>query len=338
MITAPLEIFRPLQAVIRQLDVRRAQVVVEAVIAEISMNKAAQLGVQWAVNASPEGRGPVGFTNFQSGSGASLGELAGAALSGTPPTSLPEGLNLAFGRFSADGVSFAALIRALQGDGSTNVLSTPTLVTLDNQEAEIVVGQNVPFVTGSFTSVSGSAAPTNPFQTINRQNVGLTLKVKPQINEGNSIKLEVEQKVDSLAAGVQGAADLITNTRSIRTAVLVDDGEIVVLGGLITDNLRENMQKVPLLGDLPLLGSLFRYKSTTKEKTNLMVFLRPLIMREEGLLAQVSTGKYNLMRAQQLKIREKGVSLMPEEEVPVMPMLEEILDLPPPFELGPATP
>lgn len=339
VITAPQEVFRPLQAVIRQLDVRRAQVVVEAVIAEISMNKAAQLGVQWAVNAIPEGRGPVGFTNFQSGSGNSLGEIAGAALNAggngsTGITSLPEGLNLAFGRFSSTGISFAALVRALQGDGATNVLSTPTLVTLDNEEAEIVVGQNVPFVTGSFTNVSGSAAPTNPFQTINRQNVGLTLKVKPQINEGNTIKLEVEQKVDSLAAGIQGAADLITNTRSIRTAVLVDDGEVVVLGGLITDNMRESTQKVPLLGDLPLLGSLFRYKSTTKEKTNLMVFLHPVIARDEGLLAQVSSGKYNFMRAEQLKIRDKGVALMPGEEVPVMPVLEEILDLPPPFELS----
>lgn len=338
VITAPMEVFRPLQAVIRQLDVRRAQVVVEAVIAEISMNKAAQLGVQWAVNALPEGRGPVGFTNFQSGSGSSLGELAGAALAGGEGSaripSLPEGLNLAFGRFSSTGISFAALVRALQGDGATNVLSTPTLVTLDNQEAEIVVGQEVPFVTGSFSSVSGAATPTNPFQTINRKNVGLTLKVKPQINEGNTIKLEVEQKVDSLAAGIQGAADLITNTRSIRTAVLVDDGEVVVLGGLITDNMRESTQKVPLLGDLPLLGSLFRYKSVSKDKTNLMVFLHPVIARDEGLLAQVSSGKYNFMRAEQLKIRDKGVALMPGEEVPVIPALEEILDLPPPFDLS----
>lgn len=337
VITAPMEIFRPLQAVIRQLDVRRAQVVVEAIIAEISMNKAAQLGVQWAVNAIPQGHGPVGFTNFQSGGGSSLGEIAAAALGGTNGTTgitrLPEGLNLAFGRFNKSGVSFAALVRALQGDGATNVLSTPTLVTLDNQEAEIIVGQEVPFVTGSFTSVSGSAAPTNPFQTINRKNVGLTLKVKPQINEGNTIKLEVEQKVDSLAAGVQGAADLITNTRSIRTAVLVDDGEVVVLGGLITDNMRESTQKVPLLGDLPLLGSLFRYKSTSKDKTNLMVFLHPLIMRDEGLLAQVSSGKYNFMRARQMEIREKGVALMPEEEVPMMPALENLLDLPPPFDI-----
>lgn len=344
VITAPMEVFRSLQAVVRQLDVRRAQVVVEAVIAEISMNKAAQLGVQWAVDAIPQRHGPVGFTNFQSGSGASLGEIAQAALSakatpgtvGTPTTaipSLPEGLNLAFGRFTKTGVSFAAIVRALQGDGATNVLSTPTLVTLDNQEAEIVVGQEVPFVTGSFANVAGSATPVSPFQTINRKNVGLTLKVKPQINEGNSIKLMVEQKVDSLAASVQGAADLITNTRSIRTDVLVDDGEVVVLGGLITDNMRESTQKVPLLGDLPLLGSLFRYKSTNKDKTNLMVFLHPLIMRDEGLLAQVSSGKYNFMRAKQLEIRDKGVALMPGEEVPVMPRLEELLNLPPPFDM-----
>ena len=339
VITASQEVFRSLQAVIRQLDVRRAQVVVEAIIAEISMNKAAELGVQWAVDAAPPGggggHGPIGFTNFQSGSGSSLGEIAGVALGGAVPTSLPEGLNLAFGRFSSSGVSFAALVRALQGDGATNVLSTPTLVTLDNKEAEIVVGQNVPFVTGSFSSVGGGTAnPTTPFQTINRQNVGLTLKVKPQINEGSTIKLDVEQKVDSLAAGIQGAADLITNTRSIRTSVLVDDGEVVVLGGLITDNLRETTQKVPFLGDLPLLGSLFRYKSSNKEKTNLMVFLHPIIARDEGLLAQVSSSKYNFMRAKQMQIREKGVALMPGEEVPMMPVLEEMLDLPPPFDIG----
>lgn len=331
VITATLEVFRSLQAVIRQLDVRRAQVLVEGVIAEVSMNKAAQLGIQWGVNAIPGGHGPVGFTNFASGSGSSLGEIASAAVSGAI-SAIPEGLTLGVGRFNSDNLNFAALIRALQGDGATNVLSTPTLLTLDNQEAEIVVGQNVPFVTGSYSNVSGSSTVSNPFQTIQRQNVGIDLKVKPQINEGNTIKLDVEQKVDSLAASSLGAADLITNTRSIKTTVLVDDGEVVVLGGLITDDLKESTQKVPGLGDLPLLGNLFRYKSTTKEKTNLMVFLHPVIMRDEGLLAQVSGNKYNYMRAKQLALQEKGVALLSNEESPVMRPLEDLLDLPPPFK------
>lgn len=331
VITAPQEVYRSLQAVIRQLDVRRAQVLVESVIAEVSVTRAAQLGVQWAVDGSSRGNSPVGATNFGNGTGSSLSDIAGGIVAGTP--SLPEGLTFGLGRFNSS-LNFAAIVRALQGDGATNVLSTPTLVTLDNQEAEIVVGQTVPFITGSFSSTGTGSTPTTPFQTINRENVGLTLKVKPQINEGNTIRLEVEQKVDSLAASTQGAADLITNTRSIRTTVLVDDGEVVVLGGLITDDLRESVQKVPGLGDLPVLGSLFRYKSTSKDKTNLMVFLHPVIMRDENLLAQASGNKYNLMRAKQLQLREKGVSLLPDEESPLMPTLDERMDLPAPFAGG----
>jgi general secretion pathway protein D len=334
VITASLEVFRSLQAVIRQLDVRRAQVLVEGIIAEISLNKAAQLGIQWGVDASPGGHGPVGFTNFGSGTGSSLGEIAAAAASGTV-TSVPEGLTLGIGRFNSNNLNFAALVRALQGDGSTNVLSTPTLLTLDNQEAEIVVGQNVPFVTGSYSSVSNSSTVSNPFQTIQRQNVGIDLKVKPQINEGNTIKLDVEQKVDSLAASSAGAADLITNTRSIKTTVLVDDGQVVVLGGLIKDDLTESVQKVPGLGDLPLIGGLFRYKSTTKDKTDLMVFLHPVIMRDDSLLANVSGSKYNYIRAKELALRDKGVALLPDEETPLMRSLDELRELPPPFSDNP---
>lgn len=340
VITASIEVYRSLLAVIHQLDVRRAQVLVEGIIAEVSMNRAAQLGIQWGLDGSPGGRGPIGVSNFNNGGGSSLSDIAGDALSiasatssGTLPTSLslPEGLTLGIGRFNSDTLNFAVLLHALQSDGSTNVLSTPTLLTLDNQEAEIVVGQNVPFITGSFTSVSGSATPTNPFTTIQRQDIGIDLKVKPQINEGNTVKLDVEQKVASLAPPVQGAADLVTNTRSIKTTVLVDDGEVVVLGGLIDDNLTESVQKIPGLGDLPLLGSLFRYKSTTKLKTNLMVFLQPIIMRDEDLLADVSGSKYNYIRARQLALRQKGVALLPDEEAPVMRRMDELLDLPPPF-------
>jgi general secretion pathway protein D len=340
VITASLEVFRSLQAVIRQLDVRRAQVLVEGIIAEISLSKAAQLGIQWGVDASPGGHGPVGFTNFASGTSSSLGSIAAAALGGaagaaSAVSSAPEGLTLGIGRFNSNNLNFAALVRALQGDGSTNVLSTPTLLTLDNQEAEIVVGQNVPFVTGSYSSVSNSSTVSNPFQTIQRQNVGIDLKVKPQINEGNTIKLDVEQKVDSLAASSAGAADLITNTRSIKTTVLVDDGQVVVLGGLIKDDLTESVQKVPGLGDLPLIGGLFRYKSTTKDKTDLMVFLHPVIMRDDSLLANVSGSKYNYIRAKELALQDKGVALLPNEQTPLMRSLDELRELPPPFSDNP---
>jgi len=333
VITATNEVYRSVLAVIHQLDVRRAQVLVEGIIAEVSLNKAAQLGIQWGVDATPGGHGPVGFTNFGSGSGSSLGEIATAAISKTiTGAAVPEGLTLGIGRFNSNNVNFGALMRALQGDGSTNVLSTPTLLTLDNQEAEIIVGQNVPFITGSYSSTGSGSTVTNPFTTIQRQDVGIDLKVKPQINEGNTVKLEVDQKVASLAAGVQGAADLITNTRSIKTTVLVDDGEVVVLGGLIKDDLKESQQKIPFLGDLPLLGGLFRYKSTTKEKTDLMVFLHPVIMRDEGLLANLSGEKYNYMRAKQLALQEKGVALLPDSEAPVMRRLDDLVELPPPFK------
>jgi general secretion pathway protein D len=193
----------------------------------------------------------------------------------------------------------------------------------------------VPFVTGSYSSVSNSSTVSNPFQTIQRQNVGIDLKVKPQINEGNTIKLDVEQKVDSLAASSAGAADLITNTRSIKTTVLVDDGQVVVLGGLIKDDLTESVQKVPGLGDLPLIGGLFRYKSTTKDKTDLMVFLHPVIMRDDTLLANVSGSKYNYIRAKELALRDKGVALLPNEETPLMRSLDEMRELPPPFSENP---
>lgn len=332
VIIGSAEAFRQIQNVVRQLDVRRAQVMVEAIIAEMSLNRAAQLGVQWGVDATPGGDGPIGFTNFGSGSGNSLGDIvaAGMAIAEGTAAAIPNGLTLGIGRFNSDSINFGALIRALQGDGATNVLSTPTLLTLDNKEAEIVVGQEVPFITGSYTNTSGGSTPTNPFQTVNRKEVGIKLRVKPQINEGNTVKLDVEQKVDSLAASSSGAVDLITNTRSIKTTVLVDDRDIIVLGGLITDDLKQSEEKVPLLGDLPLLGNLFRYKSTSKDKTNLMVFLRPVIMREQDVVRGLASKKYNFMRDEQVKLRRKGVSLLPDEEAPVMPRLEDLLSVPPP--------
>ncbi|MBI2779574.1 MAG: type II secretion system secretin GspD [Gammaproteobacteria bacterium] len=342
VVTAPPDVFRSLQMVISQLDVRRAQVLVEAVIAEVNSSRAAELGVQWATFDRTQGsNAPVGLTNFTNGSaGSSIAEIGGAIATNRAP-SLGPGMTFGLGRFISEGFSFAALIRALESDGSSNVLSTPTLVVLDNSDGEITVGQNVPFITGAFAApVAGAGAtPVNPFQTIQRQNVGITLKVKPQINEGNSIQLNIEQKVDSLStSAVRGAADLITNTRSIKTSVMVDDGKVVVLGGLITDDLKENVQKVPFLGDLPLVGSLFRYKRNTKDKTNLMVFLHPVIMRDGELAERMTSGKYNFIRTQQLEARLKDRGLLRNEALPLMPPMQDMMKLPPPFEPGTNSP
>jgi general secretion pathway protein D len=201
---------------------------------------------------------------------------------------------------------------------------------LDNEEAEIVVGQNVPFVTGSQQTTGGLA---NPFQTIERQDVGLTLKVKPQINEGNAIKLDITQEVSSVApASTTGASDIITNKRSIKTSVLADDGDVVVLGGLIRDDLQEGISKVPLLGDIPVMGNLFRSRNVTKVKRNLMVFLHPVIMRDAKANAAFTGRKYNYIRAQQIQSRQDGVHLLPDDVAPVLPPLDEFLVLPPAFE------
>ncbi len=336
IITASPAIMRSLESVIRQLDIRRAQVLVEAIIAEVSSDKAKQLGVQWIVDGSPGGEGPVGVINF-SNAGTSIVSLATSIVSlnagtggvtGAPPIS--EGTSIGVGRFDDDNVNFAVLLQALASDGSTNILSTPSLMPLDNEEAEIVIGQNVPFVTGSFTGAGsgGTDTLTNPFQTIQREDVGLTLKIKPQINEGDSIKLDIEQEVSDLVASPVPTSDVVTSKRSIKTVVLVDDGRMVVLGGLIRDNLVETGARVPLLGDIPIIGELFRSRRTSKGKTNLMVFIRPVILRDNALNDHYSGGKYNYIRAQQLERQNNGVSLMPGETPPVLPDLQKLLNRP----------
>ncbi len=322
VITAPVDVFRSLKSVIQKLDVRRAQVIVEAVIAEVSSDSTRELGVQWAVDGR-KGNNAVGLVNFNVST-----PISAFANLASPPT--PIGFNVGFGDLIGSN-KIVALLSMLAGDANTNILSTPSLVTLDNEEAQIVVGQNVPFVTGSFSSTGGTAAPANPFQTIERKDVGLTLKIKPQINEGDAIKLDVTQEVSSLSS-TSIASDIITNKRSIKTSVVVDDGQIVVLGGLIEDNLRESEQKVPGLGDIPILGWLFRYQKTTKVKTNLMVFLHPTIMKDERSIRAITTEKYNYIRAQQAAVREKGVRLMKDEVSPMLPELQELIKLPPAYE------
>jgi general secretion pathway protein D len=322
VITAPPEVFRSLKSVISQLDVRRAQVMVDAVIAEITTDKARELGVQWAVDGR-NGGNAVGLINFTLGT-----PITAYANLSSPPN--PTGFNVGFGDFTGSN-KIAALLSMLAGDSHTNILSTPTLVTLDNQEAEIVVGQNVPFVTGSYANTGGGTTPSNPFTTIQRQDVGLTLKIKPQINEGDSIKMDVTQEVSSIAPS-SGASDLITNKRSIKTSVMVDDGQVIVLGGLIKDDLTQTEQKVPGLGDIPLLGWLFRYEKTEKIKTNLMVFLHPTILKDKSTIQSLTNQKYNYFRAEQLDMRQKGLHLMDDKEMPVMPDMKELLTLPPPYE------
>lgn len=320
VITAPPDIFRSLRSVIRRLDVRRAQVLVEAVIAEVSTNSAQEFGVQWG--AGSEKSGVAGIVNFSIGS-----SITG--LLSTPP-SVGDGLSLA-GTTGSAGNPLGALVRALNSDGKSNILSTPSLLTLDNEEAEIVVGQNVPFVTGSFSGTgSGGSTPSNPFQTVQREDVGLTLRITPQINEGDAIKLKVEQEVSTVTASTQGV-DIITNKRSIKTNVVVNDGQMIVLGGLIQEELREGEQRVPGLGDIPLLGWFFRYNKTELVKTNLMVFLQPTILKDAAITAAYTGDKYNYIRAKQLKLREDGLRLASEEESPLLKENKQFLKLPKPY-------
>ncbi|MBI1195613.1 MAG: type II secretion system protein GspD [Gammaproteobacteria bacterium] len=328
IITAPPSTLSSLQSVVRQLDIRRAQVLVESVIAEVQANMNNELGIEWVVDSTPGGNGPIGVSNFGNISG-----VAASVINKNLPT-LPSGLTLGIGRFNSGNINFAAILHALKGDASTNILSTPSLITLDNQEAEIVVGQEVPFVTGSFTSTGSTSTVTNPFQTINRKNVGLTLKVTPQINEGNSINLSIDQSIDSLSASTLTAVDLITNKRSIKTSILVEDGQTVVLGGLIKDDLKDTTNKVPLLGDIPVLGWLFTSKSTTKEKTNLMVFLRPTIIRDNALVARISDGKYQYIEGLQKAMKQRNDTMLPQGEMPVIEPLNDYLP-PPPTEESP---
>ncbi len=300
IIQGPPKLMARVKSVIEQLDIRRAQVLVEAIVAEISSSRADELGVQWRT-AVPGNEGVAAgavFPGFETGAIATPGEA------GTFP--LLSGFTL--GYFS--GGDLRALLRAISSDQFANVLSTPTLVTLDNAEAEIVVGQNVPFVTGQFTN--DSTTPDNPFQTIERQDVGILLRVKPQINEGKTITLHIEQEVSNVDRTSAGS-DLITNKRSISTTVLVDNARIIVLGGLIEDDLRETEQKIPLLGDIPLLGHLFRNTRADHEKTNLMVFLRPTTIRDEATAKKLTRNRFDKLQEKQAQQKLKSDFFLRED-------------------------
>ncbi len=329
VITAPPDIMRTLKHVISKLDIRRAQVLVEAVIAEVSEDTARELGVQWLFSGVGDSSGPIGAVNFTN-SGSPIADVvngvAGVRDGGTFPSILDNAL-LGFGK-TAGSFNYIAVMNLLASDANTNILSTPTLVTLDNEEAEIVIGENVPFVTGSFSNTGATSGATNPFQTIKREDVGLTLKIKPQINEGDALRLEIEQEVSSIADSVTGAADLVTNKRSIKTNVMVDDGQVVVLGGLIEEKIGESVQKVPLLGDIPFLGALFRSKTADVTKTNLMVFIHPVILRNAEVASSYTNSKYNYIRSIQMRLDEDGVNILPGKQHPVLPTVDEFTAMP----------
>lgn len=337
VITADPAVYRALAAIVRQLDVRRAQVLIEGVIAELSDESAREVGIQFqGTNLRTDADGNVvdeaviGGTNFSGPSGS--GNILGASVN---PASVGPGLNLGYvtGSITLPGsdtpiLQIGALARALAGDGRNNILSTPSVVTLDNTEAELSVGQEVPFIQGEFTTSVGGGDNNNnqlgnPFRTIERKEVGLKLKVTPHINEGDSVRLDLSQEVSSLAPTPAGASDLITNKRTLNTSVLVPDRSLLVLGGLISNEVRENVSKVPGLGDIPVLGNLFRYRSANVLKRNLMIFLKPTILKDAVTEQQLSADKYNFIRAEQLRARERSDNLSGGDDHGILPPLEQ---------------
>jgi general secretion pathway protein D len=298
VIIAPDSVYNALRGVIDKLDARRAQVFVEALIVEIASTKAAEFGIQW--QAIPSGGGAtnattgIGIQNFNNSPGSNIGQIS------RDPASLGQGLSLGLirGTVTIGGVqilNLAALLRALEADSSANVLSTPTLLTLDNEEAKIQVGQNIPIVTGSFTLAGAGGGVVNPFQTFERRDIGVTLKIRPQITEGGVVKLALYQEVSSIF-NAQNPSGIILNKRSLESQVLVDDGQMIVLGGLISDDVQTGTQAVPGLGRIPVLGALFRYDTRKREKINLMIFLRPVVVRDVPMTAGLTTDRYEIIR------------------------------------------
>ena len=327
VINAPPKMMRSLMQIVDKLDIRRAQVLVEAIIVEVIVDKTSELGATWAI-AGYGSDTPIAITNFPDlGPGVvQLGSLAGDTGIVDPSSLIGEGITLGIGRVSDTGVSFAAILRALHGDANTNIISTPSIVTTDNEEATLTVGQEVPFVTGSFTNTGSTAGSVNPFQTINRQQIGVKLSITPQINETNSLVLDISQEISSIAQSAAGAVDLITNQRTVETTVIVDDGEILVIGGLLEDALRESDQRVPFLGRIPLLGNLFRSRKTDMIKTNLMIFIRATILRDPSQTALETNSKYNLIRKVQQAQQNQDVPLLRDAKRPILPPLEETQD------------
>jgi len=338
VITAPVKVMRSLRSIVDKLDIRRMQVLVEAIIVDVNVNKNAELGVNWAVwSDDDDTRIPVG-TFQQPIGGVNLASLAQSIDNpgGAGNPLLGTGTTFGIGRIAATGVNFAAMLRAIQGDSNTNIIATPSTVTMDNQEAELKVAQEVPFVTGSYTNTGNSDnnGNVNPFTTVQRQEVGTILKITPQVNEGGAlVQLKIELESSSLTGDSGDANSLITNKRTVSTNVLIEDGGIVVLGGLIQDSDIRGEQRVPYLGRIPVLGALFKTRSRASDKTNLMVFIRPKILRDGFATAIETNAKYNYIR------EEQRSTMRPKTEIlPLLPFSAEPLLPPIPAPLPDANP
>ena len=345
VITAQPDTMRSLTSVIEKLDIRRAQVLVEAIVVEVQEGDGVNFGLQWI---SEKG----GMLQFNNGSTVPVGSLAVAAklaqdkeVKGTivgtddnavsntvrteegdlgPLGKLLGGVNgLAMGIVKND---WGAIVQAISTDTKSNILATPSITTMDNEEASMIVGQEVPIITGSTSGDNNS----NPFQTVDRQEVGIKLKVTPQINDGSAVQLTIEQEVSSVSGAT--AVDISVNKRAINTTVIADDGGMVILGGLIDEDVQESVSKVPLLGDIPFIGHLFKSTNTKKSKRNLLVFIRPTIVRDSRSMNELSHAKYNFIRSEQVKRNEAGIQLMPSEDTPILPEWDDALVLPPTYE------
>ncbi len=337
IITGPPDRVRDLQQLVRQLDVRPKEVLIDAIIAEVSGDLSRQLGAQIAVLPSVGStQNPVAVSNFTNGA-LPLATLAGGASAIGQALAASPGVFLGFGSNRSGQARYGLLLNALQSNSATNILSTPSLMTLDNKQAEIVVGQDVPFVTGSYSTTlnqGGGGTVTSPFQTIERKKVGITLKVTPQINEGDSVRLKLELTVSSIAPSISGAVDLITNTRQVKTVVITDNGAIVVLGGLIQDSYTNSVQKVPLLGSLPFIGRLFSSTSRQLQKQNLMIFLHPVIIDTQNAANAYTAEKYRILRQQSARAANNRNSM---QQQPLPTHLRQFVPAPASSGVAPAT-
>ncbi|MFA6971753.1 MAG: type II secretion system secretin GspD [Gallionella sp.] len=333
IITASDAVYNNLRAVVEMLDVRRAQIFVEALIAEVTADKAAEFGIQWQDlnGVNRVGANVIGGTNFGvAGPGGNI--ISTAANIGT----VGQGLNIGIvkGTTTIPGLgtvlNLGMLAKFLENDTNANILSTPNLLTLDNEEAKIIIGQNVPFITGSYAQTGGTAT-ASPFQTIERKDVGLTLRIKPQVSQGGTVKLQVYQEVSSVQTQtINNAAGVITNKRSLESTVLVDEGQIIVLGGLIQDSVSNGEDKVPILGDIPGLGNLFRHETRRRTKTNLMVFIRPYVLRDAQAHQGLTQDRYEYLRGEQTQGQFPSRFMLPDMQAPTLPPLSLKSDLPTP--------
>jgi general secretion pathway protein D len=327
IITATDAVYRNLRAVIDQLDVRRAQVYIESLIVEVTATKASEFGIQWlglSGNSNSSYR-VGGLQSFATGSANNVAGLAAGLAKGSDAITLP-GAGLTVGIFKQinGALGLGALAHALETDGNANILSTPNMITLDNELATIQVGQNVPIITGQFTNAA-TGANANPFQTVDRRDIGLTLKVRPQISEGGTIKMGIYHETSSVdRSTLTAAAGLTLNKRVIENNVIADDGQIIVLGGLIEDNTGDNIEKVRGLGDIPILGNLFKYQTRQRTKTNLMIFLRPVVIRSKEQSTSLALDRYDYMRAAELEAQPQAGSIMLRDlGAPLLPVLEQ---------------